>query len=654
MTADGTLSAQVTAYHNWKKDLVREITRYRSWLQDSELLSEDLARHLQRGIELLVQDELTIAFVGEYSRGKTELINALFLAEYGQRMLPSQAGRTTMCPTEVFFDRRSRQSYVRLLPIETRNGQASLQELRHSRDAWDELSLDLDDPESTRNLLARVAEVKSLSRERARELGFDEAMLDEDPQTPQQVLVPAWRHAMISIRHPLLERGLRILDTPGLNALGSEPELTISMLPSAQAVLFLLSADAGVTASDMRIWSDYIDTENADHRAGRFAVLNKIDTLWDDPDNTGDGSQSIDAVRQTTARQLGLTSGEVLPVSAKQGLLAQIRQDSSLRQRSQLPVLESLISERILSYKERLITHNLVNDLTGMLQANQAALQGRIESLQEELQALQSREVDRDTLARLAEQTRRDYDFYYKKLITLKSSRRLVESQSEVLLQMLSMEQFEAHARKTREKLESDWTTLGLNNSMDGFFKVLEYDLNNVMTEGRRGEKMVRSIYNRYNNESRGQHLEPVPLRMGRYLIALRDLRAKADRFRRNPKTLLSERRILIQRFFNTIVSEARQIQQQAIEDVQRWHEEALMPILQYSQEQKRLLEHQFRRLRDMTHDREATERQRQALRESLDNLTKQLRTAEQMERRIRQPPPSTTQDRVVSMPGIA
>ena len=32
-----------------------------------------------------------------------------------------------------------------------------------------------------------------------------------------------------------------ILDTPGLNALGAEPELTLSMLPSAHAVLFILA-----------------------------------------------------------------------------------------------------------------------------------------------------------------------------------------------------------------------------------------------------------------------------------------------------------------------------------------------------------------------------------------------------------------------------
>jgi hypothetical protein len=43
-----------------------------------------------------------------------------------------------------------------------------------------------------------------------------------------------------------------VLDTLGLNALGTEPELTLSMIPNAYAVLFLLAMDTGVTKSDPR------------------------------------------------------------------------------------------------------------------------------------------------------------------------------------------------------------------------------------------------------------------------------------------------------------------------------------------------------------------------------------------------------------------
>ena len=33
MKMQGTLSQQVEAYHNWKKELIRQIGRYRLWLK---------------------------------------------------------------------------------------------------------------------------------------------------------------------------------------------------------------------------------------------------------------------------------------------------------------------------------------------------------------------------------------------------------------------------------------------------------------------------------------------------------------------------------------------------------------------------------------------------------------------------------------------
>ena len=317
MNGPAVLASQVEAYHQWKKELIRQVSRYRLWLQDNDLYSDDVSERIRRGVELLIEDELTIAFVGEYSRGKTELINALFFAEYGQRMLPSEAGRTTMCPTELFFDRATGSNYLQLLPIETREDELPLQELRRQPRYWVRHELDESDPETMRAVLAEVARVRSVSPQTARRYGFSETMLEVDQQNPDQVLIPAWRYARISIRHPLFEHGLRILDTPGLNALGSEPELTVSLLPSAHAILFLLSADTGVTASDMTIWREHIDTDDADHRAGRFAVLNKIDSLWDELRPEAEVQENIDRVRHTTAAHLGLRDHEVIPISAR-------------------------------------------------------------------------------------------------------------------------------------------------------------------------------------------------------------------------------------------------------------------------------------------------------------------------------------------------
>src|SRR5690554_3821065 len=262
-------------------------------------------------------------------------------------MLPSQAGRTTMYPTELFYDRSANQNYLLLLPIETRTGELSLQQLRKQPEHWVRHDLDEHDPEVMREVLAEVARTKSVTPHQARKLGFDEDMLEHDRSNPGNVLVPAWRNAQISIRHPLFERGLRILDTPGLNALGSEPELTISMLPRAHSIIFALSADTALTASDMAIWNEHIDTEYADHRAGRFAVLNKIDVLWDDLQGEQHTNDTIERVRGYTADHLGIRQQDVIPLSAKQGLISRVRNDDALFKRSNIDQLEQLIVRRI-------------------------------------------------------------------------------------------------------------------------------------------------------------------------------------------------------------------------------------------------------------------------------------------------------------------
>ncbi|MDS1308550.1 dynamin family protein [Marinobacter xiaoshiensis] len=652
MSLQGNLTQQVEAYHNWKKELIRQIGRYRLWLQDNNLFSDDISARIRHGLELLVEDELTIAFVGEYSRGKTELINALFFSDFGQRMLPSQAGRTTMCPTELFFDRSANENYLLLLPIETRTGELSLQQLRKQPERWVKHELDERDPEIMREVLGEVARVKSASPGEARALGFDESMLEQDRNNPGKVLIPAWRNAQISIRHPLFERGLRILDTPGLNALGSEPELTISMLPRAHAIIFVLSADTGVTASDMTIWKEYIDTEHADHRAGRFAVLNKIDVLWDDLQGEKHTHDAIERVRGYTADHLGIRQQDVIPLSAKQGLVARVRKDSDLFARSNIGNLEQLIIQRILMHKEQLITQSLINDLLGMLQNSQAAMQNRLDSLDEEFKACSGVTMDKAALARLADRSQKDYDFYYKKLITLRSSRRLMASQGDMLKKLVDEDRFEAHAEKIRKSMTKSWTTAGMNNAMEQFFELLEGDFSNLLSEGRLAEKMVGAIYRRYNEDTRARHLEPIPLRAGRHVIAIRELRKKARRFRASPKNLLTEQSVLVQRFFNVMVSEARTLHARVRADVERWPSEALLPIMQYSMEQKQLLEHQIRRLRDMVRSDRDSRTERERLHNTITDLRRQLELADAMQRQIRKPAPTMIQQKVVNISG--
>ena len=91
----------------------------------------------------LREDQLVVAFVAEFSRGKSELINAIFFADFGGGSLPASAGRTTMCPTELLLRCRRCAPSVRLLPIETRLKDTTIQEFRDYADEWTTFELDL-------------------------------------------------------------------------------------------------------------------------------------------------------------------------------------------------------------------------------------------------------------------------------------------------------------------------------------------------------------------------------------------------------------------------------------------------------------------------------------------------------------------------------
>ena len=253
----------------------------RQWLIAQELLDAAVQEQLQRLEHALRSDKVCVAFVAEFSRGKSELINAVFFAHYGRRIMPATPGRTTMCPTELGYESHL-SPCLRLLPVETRAQPDSLAEWRTRPAAWLQLPLQMHDPDQLAHTMAHVAQVKKVPLQEAKLLGFwsEEDGADNPPHDAQGLVeIPKWRHALLNMAHPLLEQGLVIVDTPGLNAVGTEPELTVNLIGQAHAVVFLLAADAGVTKSDLAIWKEHLLPS---HRAGdaHVVVLNKIDTLW--------------------------------------------------------------------------------------------------------------------------------------------------------------------------------------------------------------------------------------------------------------------------------------------------------------------------------------------------------------------------------------
>ena len=354
-----SFATSLDALTGWRTVLGQRLGEASHFLDDHDLVDSATAAQVSALRDRLANDKLVLAFVAEFSRGKSELINAIFFADTGRRVLPATPGRTTMCPVELAWDGDEPASLM-LLPIDTRNEGLSLGELRGQRRAWKIVPLELGDPDQLAQSLQEVTRTDWVSQDQARALGFwDDARPDDNPPVDAngRVEVPAWRHALINYPHPLLKQGLVVLDTPGLNAIGAEPELTLSLLPTAHATVFILGADTGVTKSDLEIWRDHLGP----HAPTRFVVLNKIDALIDPLSTREHVDAQIETMRRETARTLGIDIRQVFPLSARQALAARVVDDPVTLEASRLPELEVALGTQLLPQR-RQVLENIVLD----------------------------------------------------------------------------------------------------------------------------------------------------------------------------------------------------------------------------------------------------------------------------------------------------
>ena len=195
------LERHVAMYSVWRKALADSIGKFREWLKAQQLSDAQIDQRLEHILTTLRDDKLYIAFVAEFARGKSELINAIFFAKFGQRILPSSAGRTTMCPTELMYD-PNQPPTLRLLPIETRKSGTTITEYKGFSDEWTSVKLDLKAPKKMAKVLEHIAELKTVPPEEAKALGLhiaeDAAALGMRVPADAQEEIPIWRSAMLN------------------------------------------------------------------------------------------------------------------------------------------------------------------------------------------------------------------------------------------------------------------------------------------------------------------------------------------------------------------------------------------------------------------------------------------------------------------------
>jgi dynamin family protein len=593
-----TLVDQLSDYSRWRAASAEAVGRLRAWLNLNEVGDAQSDLRLQYVLDRLRDDKLVVAFVAEFSRGKSELINAIFFSDFGDRILPSSAGRTTMCPTELQWSPGASQE-IRLLPIETRANHATVSELKRLPEHWTTLPLQADSAQELQEALARVGETKRVTQVAANELGFaidPQGSEGLKPGMDGLVEIPRWRHALIQFPHPLLEQGLVVLDTPGLNAIGAEPELTLSLLPNAHAVLFILGIDTGVTQSDLTVWRDYVQSGSG-RQKGRLVVLNKIDSLWDGLRDEARIDAEIAAQVSSVAETLDTASRHVFPVSAQKGLVGRITADQALVARSRLPVLEKALSEDLLPTKREIVRDNTLGEAEDLIERARNLLDARLSGLREQLGELTDlRGKNQNVIEYMMRKIRSEKDEFEQGLQKYYAVRSVFSNLTNNLLGHLGLDALRDETRRTREAMLESAFSRGLREAMEQFFVRIRANLKNSSDEVAEITRMLEAMHKRFSVEHGLTLAAPAPFSTLRYEQEI-DRLEKAFNSQINTTLTLAttEKHTLTQKFFDTVAVQARRTFEVANRDVEQWLRAVMSPleiqVREYQMQLKRRLE---------------------------------------------------------------
>ena len=612
----------------WRDQRLARLSALAGWLADSSLdpgLWREPLAELERRLQ---RDQAQLAFVAELSRGKSELINALFFGSSGQRVLPAGAGRTTMCPLEIYSE-PGQSGVLRLLPIETRAESRLLSDWKSRLQEWQEHSFAADDAVAMSRALQRLCDTIRVPLAKARELGLhlDEEQPDSPRSPDEQVEIPRWRHALLSIEHPLLAQGISVLDTPGLNALGAEPELTLSLIPSAAAVVFLLGADAGVTRSDLQLWTEHI---GAAGRERSFVVLNKIDMLWDPLRSSAEVQAQIRRQCESVAQTLQVPLSRVFALSAHKGLLARIHGDDTLLQRSGLPQLEAALGECADRERREWLDGSWRATLLDTRQRLERDIDARVRQSDEqrlELEALRGK--SKQAVAALLQRANAERHEFDAALGLVQAVQAINTRQLTQVAELLDASRALLRLENLRRQLRSSLLKTGLRTALSEACDEFGLCMNRAESLLEENQSMLAGACIRLNNEFAFSVPLPKALRLDGARLDLEAMRADYMRFAGAVQWLRLQSTAYADRVLLSAQARLRAIQERAVADAEHWNRAALASLQAQTRERRRSVRRRLANLQQVAQaDGELTLRIEQ-LRERSDqlrDLRKQLR----------------------------
>ncbi|MGH7780770.1 MAG: dynamin family protein [Candidatus Binataceae bacterium] len=291
----------------WYDDLKLEIAKIAQSAMHRcrEFKDEESVHGYQLLLACLAEDHFNLAIVGQFSRGKSTLMNAILGVD---RLPTGLLPHTSVVTTVAYGDREC---------VQIRCEDWSVSE---------EVALDA--------LANYVTE-------------------SGNPGNRRHVI-----SAEIRLPVEILRRGLYFIDTPGVGAIATNTETTRRFLPEIDSAIFVTGFDSPLGDAEIEFLAEIHQT------IGKvFLVINKQDLL-----SPHERDEVLQYVRERLAGEIGDGGYELFAVSAREALRGKLENDADAIQRSGLPQLEGALLRFLGNEKANQLCTRTLDRLIHLLQ----------------------------------------------------------------------------------------------------------------------------------------------------------------------------------------------------------------------------------------------------------------------------------------------
>ncbi len=317
-------------------------------------------------------DTFKIQVIGTFKNGKSTFINSLL----GEAVLPAYALPCTAVINEVKYGeiKKAILHFRNPLPVDLPQS-IPTKALEHMKN------------HGMQNIPSLEIEYNEIEDYVVIPMGEDpKEMLLESPYEKVELFWPL----------DLLKEGVEIIDSPGLNEATTRTRVTMDYLSSADAILFILTADKLCSQDEM----DFVENNlSAYGFTDPFFVVNRFDLI---PENQRDGIRKFAAMKLA-----GYSTNDIFYVSAQQALDGEISDNTDLYKKSGMGAFTEKLSEFLtrdkgktkLSQPSRELKRILNNEALykvipsqrTMLDSSLDDVKGRYESAKPQLETLKSK-----------------------------------------------------------------------------------------------------------------------------------------------------------------------------------------------------------------------------------------------------------------------